>query len=236
MILDTICRIVLRNGNVDSILQKIRDGMTVERVAESLSETPFLCGQVNNCPMSLNSSSDAMRAMSSTSDSGYNMQGSLATPATPTPEQIVQQRLSLTDCEVCNRVPLSFSDVLEVSLARYASGKLPTADMPTFYCDPWICDASDPMSKTIVISRDWARQCVKEGANVYDLIRTPQPELNMFFRSRDDSDPNNAWTWACEIAKTFFYLPYPSQLATVYLTGIQMRVSLRQTTTMWLAC
>lgn len=91
--------------------------------------------------------------------------------------------------------------------------------------DTRLTRAADHMSKAIVDFRNGARRAVQAGARLDDVLGSNMPSLETF-HSQDSNIPvHSAWSWACQFTRAFPELPLTTQLSTIYLVGIQMRVS-----------
>lgn len=110
------------------------------------------------------------------------------------------------------------------SLTRRCSAtELRKINMPVFSCDPYHIETDDMLSKILLSFRDGARHAIREVTNIYSVVGSKEPNLELLFRPRREADPYTAWTWACEMTKAY-PLPFQVQLTGVFIAGIQMRV------------
>lgn len=91
--------------------------------------------------------------------------------------------------------------------------------------DPWNNGSVDTASSAIISFRDLARQNLHRGANIVTIIGTSRPNLDAFFGTDTDLQPDSAWSWSCRFVRTFPNLSLPLQLSKIYLLAIQMRVN-----------
>lgn len=106
-------------------------------------------------------------------------------------------------------------------------GLLPVTNigLPNAAYDPILLKADDPLSQSILDFRDGARRAIQSGGNIEHILGTAVPSLVTYFEPATTSQTYSAWSWACQFASAFPDLAFTLHLGTIYMTGIQMRVS-----------
>lgn len=100
--------------------------------------------------------------------------------------------------------------------------------LPGFSCDPYNVEPADALSRAYLAFRDAARRQLLTGARtVPELINGPLPVLDQFFGTAPNTNPLSPWTYACQLAGTMTDFPFTLKLATIYVTGLLMRVCSR---------
>lgn len=98
--------------------------------------------------------------------------------------------------------------------------------LPNDAYDPVQLKANDPLSKTILDFRDGARRSIQSGTDINYILGSAAPSLETYFGHDDFTSTYSTWSWACQFASTFPDLPLTLHLGTIYMAGIQMRVSI----------
>lgn len=100
--------------------------------------------------------------------------------------------------------------------------------LPGFACDPFNLEPEDALSNMYLTFRDAARHQLLTGVQtVPELINGPLPVLDQFFGTAPNTNPLSPWTYACQLAGTMTDFPFTLKLATIYVTGLLMRVRSR---------
>lgn len=98
--------------------------------------------------------------------------------------------------------------------------------LPGFACDPNNTQPLDFMSKSIVSFRNAARAEIRAGRlSLEEVIGSPLPDLHKYFHPTQQYRPFSPWTWACQLAQAFDDFAFSLKMCTIYVAGIQMRVS-----------
>lgn len=98
--------------------------------------------------------------------------------------------------------------------------------LPGFPCDPNNTHPLDFMSKSIISFRNAARAEIQAGRlSREEVIGSPLPDLHKYFHPTQQYRPFSPWTWACQLAQAFDGFAFSLKMCTIYVAGIQMRVS-----------
>lgn len=110
--------------------------------------------------------------------------------------------------------------------ARDMNAQKAGRSLPGFACDPNNTEPLDFMSKSLISFRNAARAEIQAGRlSLEDVIDSPLPDLHKYFHPTEQYRPFSPWTWACQLAQAFDGFAFSLKMCTIYVTGIQMRVS-----------
>jgi hypothetical protein len=120
-------------------------------------------------------------------------------------------------------LPMSSAVVANHWPPAIQSQQLDLFTKPDYLCTPSILHTDAPLAQTTLGFLHAARSRILQGESIAHILSMDGLDLDLFFRKRRPEDPHTVSTWACEITRAYFYLPFPIQLNAVHCVGTFMR-------------